>query len=85
MAGARKGGAAHLSGSNCSKTLRFVWSRMTRVLMKQPRSSFFALNMDILAVGFSVGAAAGAWFGGPFACIATERFQSGRLTSLFRG
>ena len=44
------GGAAHLSGSNCSKTLRFVWSRMMRVLMKQPRSSFFALNMDILAV-----------------------------------
>jgi hypothetical protein len=30
--------------------LRFVWSRIVRALMKQSKSSFFALNMDILAV-----------------------------------
>lgn len=41
---------AHLSVSNCSKTLRLVWSRMVRALTKQPRSSFLARNMDMLAV-----------------------------------
>lgn len=41
-------GCAHLSVSNSSKTLRFVWSRMVRALTKQPRSSFLARNMDIL-------------------------------------
>jgi hypothetical protein len=30
--------------------LRFEWSRMILMLVKHPRSSFFALNMDILAV-----------------------------------
>lgn len=35
---------AYLSGSCCSKTLRFVWSRMFMMLTKQPKSSFLALN-----------------------------------------
>ena len=41
-------GPAHLSGSNCSKTLRFVWSRMLRILVKQPRSNFLARNIDMV-------------------------------------
>lgn len=39
---------AHLSVSCCSNTLRFVWSRRVRTLTKQPRSSFFARNIDML-------------------------------------
>lgn len=44
----RRAGVAYLSGSFSSKTLRLVWSRMTLMLMKQPRSSFLARNIDIL-------------------------------------
>lgn len=44
----RTAGRADLSCSFCSKTLRLVWSRITLMLTKQPRSSFFERNMDIL-------------------------------------
>lgn len=40
-------GDAHLSGSNFSKTFRFVWSRMILMFMKPPRSSRLALNWDM--------------------------------------
>ena len=36
-------------GSYCSKTLRLVWSRTTRVLIKPVISNFFDLNWDIVA------------------------------------
>ena len=42
-------GITHLSGSFSAKTLRLVWSRMVLMLTKHPRSSFFALNIDMLA------------------------------------
>jgi len=38
----------HLSGSYCSNTFRLVWSRMTLMLTKQPKSSFFARNCAML-------------------------------------
>lgn len=41
-------GRAYLSASCFSYTFRLVWSRMTLMLTKQPRSSFFARNIDIL-------------------------------------
>lgn len=44
----RKKRLAYLSVSYFSYTLRLVWSRMTLTLMKQPRSSFFDRNMDIV-------------------------------------
>lgn len=47
----RVGTGTCLSASCSAKTLRFVWSRIMRVLMKQPRSSFFARNIDILRRG----------------------------------
>ena len=39
---------AYRCGSNCSNVFRLVWSRMILELMKQPRSSFFERNCDIL-------------------------------------
>jgi hypothetical protein len=42
-------GEAYRSGSCSAKTLRLVWSRITLTLTKQPRSSFLALNIDMLA------------------------------------
>lgn len=57
MAGCREGGVregeeylelSHLSGSFCSNTIRLVWSRMILGWIKQPRSSFFARNIDML-------------------------------------
>lgn len=41
----------YLSGSAASNALRFEWSRMILILVKHPISSFFDLNMDILAGG----------------------------------
>jgi hypothetical protein len=41
---------ANLSVSFCSKTLRLVWSRMTLMLTKPPRSSFFERNMDMIVI-----------------------------------
>lgn len=50
MAGEVGGGrGAYRSGSCSAKTLRLVWSRITLTLTKQPRSSFLALNIDMLA------------------------------------
>jgi len=43
-------GEAHLSGSCSANTFLLVWSRMTLMLTKQPRSSFFERNMDMMAV-----------------------------------
>lgn len=39
----------YLSGSFSSNTFRFVWSRMLRIVMKQPKSSFFARNAAMMA------------------------------------
>jgi hypothetical protein len=38
----------YLSGSFSSNTFRLVWSRMLRMVMKQPKSSFFARNAAIM-------------------------------------
>lgn len=38
------------SGSCSAKTFLFVWSRMTLMLTKQPRSSFLERNIDMMAV-----------------------------------
>lgn len=48
----RRMGKTYLSVSCFSYTFRLVWSRMTLMLTKQPRSSFFARNIDILRDGF---------------------------------
>lgn len=40
----------YLSVSYSAKTLRFVWSRIVCVPTNPPRSSAFALNIDIVAV-----------------------------------
>lgn len=40
---------AYLSGSCFSNTLRLVWSRTTRALMKPARSSVFDRNCDMLS------------------------------------
>lgn len=47
----QRGGYAHRSGSFSEYTLRFVWSRMLRILVKQPISSLAARNWDMTAVG----------------------------------
>ncbi len=45
---------AYRSGSFSAKTFLLVWSRMTLILMKQPRSSFFERNIDIMAVAWEL-------------------------------
>lgn len=42
------GEKTYRSGSYCSKTLRLVWSRMMRALIKPPISRRLALNCDIM-------------------------------------
>lgn len=43
-------GRMYLSVSCSANTFRLVWSRMVLILMKHPKSSFLARNIDILRI-----------------------------------